>query len=1217
MDECPPICSCKTNINRRDFLKIGATLAGAVAGTSGGSTMAAQEGYIPPEARIAPGKDWFDQLLKAGEPIVYRGANLRQTIFPLGGIGTGSIWLSGAGKLVNWQIFNNIQKDSLVDDTFFAVRIEQEGKPPIVRVLQAESVGSVKGIANISLLGRYPVATMTFKDDALPIDLELEAFNPLVPMDEKSSGLPCAIITVRAKNWTQRPVKVSFLGTLQNAVNHAGQGAANGHRHPTYGGNINQVMGEKQFTAIAMKAEPGKPARIDPPVELLTDHQNLPLLENSPTQGLSLATLGEPKSNASITGLYWLANGDLKLVGGSVLNQVAEDVSRYGAFLLLSGVANPLMDGVVATVAPEVQRRETVFAGFDADNYGVWSAEGNAFGRGPSKGTEANQNVVSGFTGPGLINTYQGGDAPQGRLTSPMFTIKERYIAFLIGGGQYQGKCCLNLMIDGKPVRSETGLNTEQLRRVEWDVADLSGKDARLEILDLQSGGWGHVLVDDIRFSNLPIDAVTAKDAEQWNALVRPAAAAEPMTPVAAGKGRVMRVPVELGTLRPGVDPIRQRDNLLGLIAKLAEVDYRPAVGRPVNSPSYGTMCLATPAPAAACSGWTSAEELLGAFAQSGSLPKAVEITQPSMPGETWNAALAQQVDLGPEQAAEATFVLAWHFPNQYYPQQSYRPAANQTLPVGNMYANWFADAAAVARHVVSDLPNLRAGTFAYRDAMFNTSLPQYFIDAVAANVSILRSPTCFWIKDGTFYGFEGCNPQGGGCCPMNCNHVWNYEQTLANVWPALERNMRVTELKYHQRPDGGLNHRVSVPRDNPDKPHIPVADGQCGAVLKAYREHLQSANRRFLDEFWPQIKKAMDFAISNWDKDADGIMDQPQFNTYDRVIFGKNTFVSSLYLAALRAAEEMAMLSRDENAGKRYRDLFEKGRKYAAESLFNGAYYIQIDENLTGGYGEGCCSDQVVGQWWARILGLGDILPVEQVRSALAAIFKHNWLWTQEGFVGTQRFQQFADGKDKGLLICSWPSGGRPADPILYRDEAWTGVEYQVAAHKIYEGQIEEALAIVRGVRERYDGAKRSPWNEIECGDYYARALSSWSLLTAAQGYRYNGPARTLSFDPRLSPENHRSFFTTAEGWGSFGQQREKGRQHNTLAVAGGRCDLAELQLGLPSGVQNITGKLNIGDREIVAAVSVQAATALIKFNGPITVVAGETLSISLGYAA
>jgi uncharacterized protein (DUF608 family) len=1195
-------------------LKAGATAAGLVAGIGlPGKAQAAEVGFIPPECRVPPGKEWFDQLREPGKPIVYTGANLRNIIFPLGGIGTGTVWLAGSGKLVNWQIFNNIQKNALVDDTFFAVRVEEEGKPPVVRVLRAQQVGPIKGFENISFCGRYPVATMTFKDDALPIDIELEAFNPLVPLDEKSSGLPCAIFTVRVKNGSQKSLKVTVLASVQNAVGHAGQGQAHGVRHETYGGNINQLVKEAGFTAIAMKAEPGKPARIDPPVELMVDHENMPVLADLPVTGLSMATVGIPKANASLRSVFWLANGDLRLLGGSVLGLIVDTVHRHGGFLLLSGLSNPLAQGVTATVAPNELRRETVFASFDSDNYGHWTVEGNAFGRGPSAGAAYDQSPVSGWTGPGLVNTFQGSDAGQGKLKSPLFTIRERWISFLIGGGNQPGQCCMNLVVNGQVVRTETGRNTEQLRRVAWDVADLAGRDATIEIVDQSTEGWGHVLVDDIRFSNLPIDAVSVADAQAWNAMIDELAKVDIMTPVSIGKGRAMLVPVELGTMKPGTDLLRQRDSVLSLVAKLADVSYQPAVGRPANAPSFGTMCLATPEKGClAETAWVDIEQELQQFVERGSAAAGSDAAHPSVSGRTWNGALSRQLSLEADKSGEATFILAWHFPNQYYPQQSYRSANNQATLVGNMYANWFPDAMGVVRAVVNDLDNLRRKTYAFRDCMFNTTLPQYFVDAAVANASILRSPTCFWIKDGTFYGFEGSNPQGGGCCPMNCNHVWNYEQTLAKLWPAIERNMRETELKFNQLGDGAIRHRVTVPRSTPNN-QMAVADGQCGAVLKAYREHLASEDRRFLDAYWPNIRKAMDFAIAAWDKDADGIMDAPQFNTYDRVIHGKNTFVSSLYLAALRAAEEMGRLSADEGVAKRYRELYEKGRKLAAETLYDGEYYIQIADDLTGGYGKGCCADQVVGQWWARILNLGDILPVEQVRSSLAAIFKYNWLWSQEGFVGTQRFRKFAEGKDKALLICSWPKGGRPEDPIYYRDEAWTGVEYQVAAHKLYEGQIDEALAIVRGARERYDGVKKSPWNEIECGDYYVRAMSAWSLLLAAQGYAYDGPADALAFNPRLAADNHRSFFSTADGWGTFSQKRADGKQLNSIAVAYGRCELAELRLGLPEGAKTVTGKAATGDRSLVANIAFDAGQAIVKFDGPTGITAGQTLNIEL----
>ena len=208
MGRCGRNCSCKnTDVSRRDVLKAGVGTAGLLAV---GSKMLAAEGDIPEQGHVPPPKEWWDRLTKAGLTISYSGEHLQRLIFPLGGIGTGTIWLHGSGRLVNWQIFNNIQKNSLVDDTFFAIRIERKGKPPVVRVLRQEAVGGVAGIKDIRFVGQYPVATMHFDDQELPAEVELEAFNPLIPLDEKRSGLPCAIFTVRAKNKSSEEIRVSI-----------------------------------------------------------------------------------------------------------------------------------------------------------------------------------------------------------------------------------------------------------------------------------------------------------------------------------------------------------------------------------------------------------------------------------------------------------------------------------------------------------------------------------------------------------------------------------------------------------------------------------------------------------------------------------------------------------------------------------------------------------------------------------------------------------------------------------------------------------------------------------------------------------------------------------------------------------------------------------------------------------------------------------------------
>jgi non-lysosomal glucosylceramidase len=1266
MSDCDERCECKRGLTRRDVLRIGAGAAASGVALRGGRAFAAP-GDIPTACRKPPGDEWFAALFERGEPPTYRGEALKHVALPLGGIGTGTIWLHGSGRLTNWQIFNNIDRSSQVDDTFFAVRVQPEDGSAVVRALQQASVGPFPGMANVTFTGQYPFAFVDFDDPALAAHVRLEAFNPMIPLNDQDSAIPCAIFRIVATNRSAKPIRVSFLASAQNAVGHQGRAASVGVGHATYGRNVNRLVDAGPMRAVRMGAEPGTPAELSTPLTAFIDHGPLEPHSAWPVRNLTVRSVASRMSLPHGRSLIWLAKGDLGRMGGGPLAAVAEAVEN-GATLVVSGVANPLLGEVKSTTSDRSPRDEETFEDFEGPSYRRWKIEGTAFGERPSQGTEPQQSLVSGFLGGGLVNTFRPNDRPHGTATSPSFRIDRRYITFLIGGGNKPGKCCLNLRIDGKAVRTATGKDSETLERQQWDVQEYLGRDAVLEIVDRSSVGWGHILVDDIRFSNMPSEAITEREAAAWNALLPatfpPAAGAnsavrevtidrdapdfvdvtadrvrfaapagraptrkQPDTRTLlsfddgapavlardVGKGRVFVIPADLD---PAIeaDPMRRRDAWLSLLAGLAGVRFEPAAGRPDTAPSYGTMCLATPDTSASCMvGWQDRDRLYGEFETDGVLDEGPERVGPTPAGRTINAALATGTEIRPGGQADATFVLTWHFPNQYYPQAGWRITEHNALAVGNMYANWFRDAETVATYVLTGLDRLRDATERYRAALYDDStLPHYFVDCAGANASILRSPTCFWTKDDTFYGFEGCKPNAG-CCPMNCNHVWNYEQTLAHLWPALERNMRITELVYNQYEDGGVRHRVGVPRDKPRKGMPPVADGQCGAVLKMYREHRQGGDDDFLRKYWPRIRKAMDFAISHWDADADGVMEKPQFNTYDREIFGKNSFVSSLYLAALRAAEEMARLVDRDADADRYCNLFESGRDWIASNLFNGEYYIQIAGDLTGGYGKGCWSDQVVGQWWARLLDLGDILPDEQVQAALRAIFRYSWLWRTDGFEGTQRFLQFSSGADKCLLCGSWPKGGRPDDPIYYRDEAWTGVEYQVAAHKVYEGQLREALTIVKGARQRYDGTKRNPWDEIECGDYYARAMSSWSLLLAAQGFSYDGPKGRLGFAPRLLPEDHRSFFATADGWGVFAQRRGDRSQSNALDVRYGRCTVRTLTLAPPADVKPATVEVALDDEALSPTVTAEAGRVQLAFAVPKGIEAESTLAVTM----
>ena len=182
--------------------------------------------------------------------------------------------------------------------------------------------------------------------------------------------------------------------------------------------------------------------------------------------------------------------------------------------------------------------------------------------------------------------------------------------------------------------------------------------------------------------------------------------------------------------------------------------------------------------------------------------------------------------------------------------------------------------------------------------------------------------------------------------------------------------------------------------------------------------------------------------------------------------------------------------------------------------------------------YGSGCISDGVIGQWMASLYGIDTTLDQAHVRSTLAAIHKHNFRSDLWGHAVTQR-PGYAIGHEPGLILCTWPHGGRPTLPFVYSDEVWTGIEYQVASHLISEGMIEQGMDIVRGVRSRYEGHVRNPFNEYECGSYYARAMASYALLQSFSGVRYSQVSKTLWVAPK-STKVMKSFLCTATGYGT-----------------------------------------------------------------------------------
>ncbi|MCA1572904.1 MAG: glycoside hydrolase family 116 protein [Chloroflexi bacterium] len=385
------------------------------------------------------------------------------------------------------------------------------------------------------------------------------------------------------------------------------------------------------------------------------------------------------------------------------------------------------------------------------------------------------------------------------------------------------------------------------------------------------------------------------------------------------------------------------------------------------------------------------------------------------------------------------------------------------------------------------------------------------------------------------------------------------------------------------------------------------------GSILRAYREWLLSGDRAWLETIWPGVKRAIAFAATHWDFDGDGVLDGKQHTTYDIEFHGPNPLGGIYYLAALRAVAALAKVMGEPDLMRTVDETFSAGSSRLDELLWNGEYYIQQLEDVNTHkyqHGTGCLSDQLLGQLHARLLGLGDLVPAEHARTAIRAVFAHNFRRDFRDHVNGQRTYVLND--ESGLVLCSWPHDGRPRFPFVYSDEVWTGIEYQVAAHLIYEGWVDQGIEVVEAVRARHDGLRRNPWNEVECGHHYARSMSSWSLLLALSGFQVDVAAGQLAFGPRMAERTFRCFFSAGTGWGRFEQRVAVDGLAALVTIDSGGLRLRRIGLRPLQPARSAT--VMVGGRSLpLSFAQATDGSASVVLDEPVELRRGETLIINL----
>jgi uncharacterized protein (DUF608 family) len=947
---------------------------------------------------------------------------------PLGGIGTGTVSLGGRGDLRNWEIANRPGKGfnpaGIAGPACFVLYAKPAGGQAVTRLLEGplplEEYEGPQGstarwhgmprFRECSFAAAYPLGQVHLSDRDVPLAVTLQAFNPMIPADADSSGIPVAVLRYVLRNRTGKRVTAAVCGSLPNFIGTDGSQHVAGwtgvHSAAGMKCNRNQFRDRDGIRGIFMDS-PG----VDPKAE---------------AWGTIALTTTAKTGITRRTGWAKLSFGDTKLDFWDEFSATGEVTEREEP-----GSDNPTASlAVKVTVPPHGTKTVTFLLTWHFPNRQTWTPK-------PLTGP-ANTGFVQAWSISGFL-PLTGGFASlalppaEQRQTWAKRTFSDAF-ANLHQDIGCQGKQDLVVYYACHLRCAERMLLNAKLG---YDGPVKLWVDGREVFCD--PAGTNPASPDD---TTVPFES----------------AAGEHEVVVGLGTNRGQAYGIFLAFERTGMS----RKSQAAVLPPPEIVDQHP--------------------PACGCSG--------------GCDP------------------------------------------------------ANANM-IGNYYTTQYRDAWDVAAKVAPRLAGLETATVEFVKAFCASDLPLVVKEAALFNVSTLRTQTCFRTPDGRFFAWEGCN-DNCGCCSGSCTHVWNYEQATAFLFGDLSCRLREVEFNHGTDERGLMSFRVMLPIARASELKCAAADGQMGCLLKLYRDWQLSGDDGMLRALWPKARQAMEFCWipGGWDGDRDGVMEGCQHNTMDVEYFGPNPQMNIWYLGALRATEEMARYVGDDGFAATCRRLFEKGRQWVDANLFNGDYYEHqirppkdpkdIAEGLLVGMGAtdlsepicqlgaGCLVDQLVGQFLSEVCGLGYLVDRAHVRKTLKSIIKYN---RRAGFNSHfNHMRSFVLGDETALLMASYPKGRRPKRPFPYFTEVMTGFEHTVAVHLLYEGMIREGLQCLQDVRDRYDGRKRNPFDEAECGHHYGRAMVTWAAVLALTGFQYSGVSQAMQFKARPG----RFFWSNGYAWGT-----------------------------------------------------------------------------------
>ena len=574
----------------------------------------------------------------------------------------------------------------------------------------------------------------------------------------------------------------------------------------------------------------------------------------------------------------------------------------------------------------------------------------------------------------------------------------------------------------------------------------------------------------------------------------------------------------------------------------------------------------------------------------------------------------------------KTTVLISWHFPG-LHPDMAGLPDPRRWV------SERFADAAAVVTHTAKEMAHLSGLTHRFRDTWYGSetgedrgTLPHWLLERSLWTVSALTTNGTYRMSKGRVWGWEGT-----GCCPGTCTHVWHYGQSAGRLFSQLEIDLR-------ERTDftpevmtaaGSIKYRGTYVGDDSE-----CIDGQAGILLRCYREHLSDPTGEFLKRNWPHIQKATDFLVTAEAHDKpsgnDGIFTRRFENTLDAKWGGEIPWIVGIYLAGLTAAAAMAEEMGDTALASRWREIIAKGSTAYAGYFDKAAGFYKAKvtdaELLPVHVGPGSHIDMCLGDFWLAQVGLPPIGDKTQLRQAMTSLYQYNFVPDMGVFrekMKPHSGRHYALAGEGGLVMATWPHGGLPevckSFPTFgYFQECMSGFEHAAAALMISLAKdqadplLTHGLTVCRAIHDRYDAVHRNPYNEIECSDHYARAMSSYGVFIAATGFHCHAASGLVRFEPKLGVKNFAAPFVGAGAWGRFTQKQTTNGLAASLGVRFGSLRLSRLELRTTPTKATPISSVTLAGKTLAHRVEIQDGRLAILLAEPIQLIPGQTLKIT-----